>query len=650
MASVSCQTAQWVNTSPYVKLLVSEVSSSETTTTLAYTLYYIASSAANTSAAKSYTIKIGDWSTSGTCNINGFVGQGIITTDTRVIEKTKVSRNIPCSCTFGFELTWSGVYCGAKTASTVITIDAITSYQVTYNANGGTGAPSAQKKWQGETLTLSSTKPTRTGYTFQGWGTSAADTTVDYKPGASYTANAAITLYAIWKANTYAVTYNANGGTGEPAAQTKTHGVSLTLTTSKPTKPNYTFKGWATTATGDVSYQPGGTYTGNAALTLYAVWESSYVLPILYNVSFSWADNLESTTDSNGVVSKCIYYFWEWKTTYENPRFVVTFIAPDGTVEEEFTTGTQSTSGDFAGNSDDAFRLRTDKSYTIKLTATDAGGSTTVTTILPGDTYPIDVLAEGKGISFGGPASLEDTAHFQWAVRFDKPVHGMVRGLGKLPKIEAGSDFNDYMDFGAWAVYGNADSLEINNMPPLYSNSDVMVGRAGILEVYSPTGEGMRSAEWSYIRQRFIPYSLSFPIMERDITRNASNVWNYGNWYKTSETFGTLYDNASGSTGTITLSQNASNYKYLEIFFTDNNGELGGYTKIHAPYTKVVNLSIIEAGGTSTYIRRTSYSISGNTITPDVTNAGYARLSGTELTHTFGTNYIKITRIVGRNS
>jgi hypothetical protein len=46
-----------------------------------------------------------------------------------------------------------------------------TIYNITYNANGGSGEPSAQLKKNGTDLTLSSTKPTRTGYTFQNWNT-----------------------------------------------------------------------------------------------------------------------------------------------------------------------------------------------------------------------------------------------------------------------------------------------------------------------------------------------------------------------------------------------------------------------------------------------------------------------------------------------
>lgn len=75
-------------------------------------------------------------------------------------------------------------------------------HTVTYNANGGTGAPGNQTKNQGVTLTLSSTKPTRTGYTFKYWTASIGGT---YNPGGSYTHDqdgGTVTMTAYWKDET----------------------------------------------------------------------------------------------------------------------------------------------------------------------------------------------------------------------------------------------------------------------------------------------------------------------------------------------------------------------------------------------------------------------------------------------------------------
>lgn len=214
------------------------------------------------------------------------------------------------SVTYTKQTTASTIYLSAKLqtvervggityASMSFTVPALTSYKVSYNANGGSGAPSAQTKYYGKTLTLSSTKPTRTGYIFKGWATSASGS-VAYASGASYTANAAVTLYAVWQKITYTVSYNANGGTGAPNSQTKTYGVNLTLSTTKPTRASYvdengstvsyTFKGWATSSSSStVAYKAGATYTANASITLYAVWTVTTTV-MTYDIVYETGD------------------------------------------------------------------------------------------------------------------------------------------------------------------------------------------------------------------------------------------------------------------------------------------------------------------------------------------------------------------------
>lgn len=152
-----------------------------------------------------------------------------------------------------------------------------TTYTITYNANGGSGAPSSQTKTYGKALTLSSTIPTRSGYNFLGWATSSTATTATYLAGASYTANASATLYAVWAtAVTYTVTYNANGGTGAPSSQTKEYGVSITLSSTKPTRSGYTFLGWGLSSTSkSARYVASATYAVNEDAVLYAVWKNN---------------------------------------------------------------------------------------------------------------------------------------------------------------------------------------------------------------------------------------------------------------------------------------------------------------------------------------------------------------------------------------
>ena len=70
---------------------------------------------------------------------------------------------------------------------------------ITYYANGGSSAPSAQQKNYGSTVNIVSTLPTRTGYIFLRWNTKADGTGTNYNPGQAYSENSNLSLYAIWK-------------------------------------------------------------------------------------------------------------------------------------------------------------------------------------------------------------------------------------------------------------------------------------------------------------------------------------------------------------------------------------------------------------------------------------------------------------------
>ena len=85
---------------------------------------------------------------------------------------------------------------------------------VSYNANGGSGAPSATYFYGStESIVLSSTRPTRTGYDFLGWSTSSTATTAAYSAGQNIgTRTSSLPLYAVWRKKSYSLTINADSG------------------------------------------------------------------------------------------------------------------------------------------------------------------------------------------------------------------------------------------------------------------------------------------------------------------------------------------------------------------------------------------------------------------------------------------------------
>ena len=139
------------------------------------------------------------------------------------------------------------------------------SYEIIFNANGGTGGTGGSMIY-GTALTAPTV--TRTGYTFVGWS-----------PAVPATVPAANTTYsAQWTANTYTVMYNGNGATGGSTANsTHVYDVAKTLTANGYTRTGYSFTGWATSAGGAVAYTNTQSVTNLTAVntgivTFYAVW------------------------------------------------------------------------------------------------------------------------------------------------------------------------------------------------------------------------------------------------------------------------------------------------------------------------------------------------------------------------------------------
>lgn len=173
----------------------------------------------------------------------------------------------------------------------------INTWTVSYNANGGTSSsvPANQTKTYGTALTLSSTKPTRsnstttytvtynvnggssshsagtatktTTYTFSKWNTASNGSGTDYAAGASYTANAAVTLYAQWSGSSSTT--------------------SVTLPT--PTRTGYTFRGWSTSST--ASSGTTGSYTPTSSVTLYATWAKNQITVNLNKDGGAWSSS-----------------------------------------------------------------------------------------------------------------------------------------------------------------------------------------------------------------------------------------------------------------------------------------------------------------------------------------------------------------------
>ena len=148
--------------------------------------------------------------------------------------------------------------------------------------------PADQTKTEEVNLTLSSNKPSRNGYIFNGWQAQINGKAVDYQPGATLSYDpdvkgSVITLKAKWTAWKHTIHYDKNvpasskktNVTNMPGDQVKVFDTALSIQPMVPKRTGYTFKGWSTTANGKAEYQPGNKYNhdqNDGTVTLYAVW------------------------------------------------------------------------------------------------------------------------------------------------------------------------------------------------------------------------------------------------------------------------------------------------------------------------------------------------------------------------------------------
>jgi uncharacterized repeat protein (TIGR02543 family) len=205
-----------------------------------------------------------------------------------------------------------------------------------------------------------------TGWAFDGWAASAAGAVL-YDDGESVnnltsTDGATVTLYAVWIANEYTVSYNfnkpataSNDISGTTADSSHTYDVAANLTTNGYSLIGWTFGGWATTSDGDVTYADEDsvsnlTSTDGATVTLYAVWTANkYTVSYNSNKPATASNDISGTTadsshtydvaanlTSNGYTLTG-WTFDGWATTsagaveYDNEESVSNLTATDGT-------------------------------------------------------------------------------------------------------------------------------------------------------------------------------------------------------------------------------------------------------------------------------------------------------------------------------
>lgn len=200
---------------------------------------------------------------------------------------------------------------------------------IRYNPNppagkttGGQGTPN----WDGhtgDTPTIGQNGWTIDGYTFAGWATSPDGSGARYAPGARWTANGTLTLYAQWTPGQASLTYDGNGATGgKTDPQTGKTDEKINVRDNGFTRDGYTFVTWNTQADckGN-AVKPNSEWTLRGSSTLYACWAGT-AQTLAYHGNGATGGNTavqsgktgdELTTNANGF-TRDGYTFVRWDT------------------------------------------------------------------------------------------------------------------------------------------------------------------------------------------------------------------------------------------------------------------------------------------------------------------------------------------------
>jgi len=174
------------------------------------------------------------------------------------------------------------------------------SYTLSYDENGGKGEPMEDQV--GTSLTVATNTYTLTGYAFQKWSTSRNGGGVDYAAGDPITLTEDVTLYAIWQAQSYTVTFDKQSGDGGSASVTATFDESMPDITI-PSRAGYIFKGYYSEEDGGGTqyYDENGSSTNAwnkpTATTLYAYWEAGSITPVSSDLHFWFFNTADATAN-----------------------------------------------------------------------------------------------------------------------------------------------------------------------------------------------------------------------------------------------------------------------------------------------------------------------------------------------------------------
>jgi len=462
---------------------------------------------------------------------------------------------------------------GSNTATFSATVTV--TYSLSYDANGGTGAPSQSTETVGTTATVSSTVPTRTGYTFSSWNTSANGSGTQYASGATFTMpSSAVTLYAQWTINSRSVIYDANGGSGAPSTASANYGTTVNISSTRPTRTGYTFDSWNTAANGSgtayswngTAFSPSSLTVPDANVTLYAQWTI-----ISYTVSYdanggsgapsSQTSNYNtSITVSATVPTRSGYTFGGWNT------------AANGSGTSAASSASYTVTSNVT-----LYAQWTINSYTVSYDANGGSGAPTSSSVNFGSTVTIsstrpvrtgysfsgwNTAANGSGTAYNwngtvlSPAtftmsSASVTLYAQWTINSYTVSYDANGGSG-APSSQT-SNYNTSITvsatvparsgytFGGWNTAANGSGSDYSSSTSLVVTANVTLYAKWSVNTYSISYDA-NGGSGAPVTASGVQFSASITVSATVPTRSG---YTFGGWNTAANGSGTSY--ASGA-------------------------------------------------------------------------------------------------------
>ena len=326
-----------------------------------------------------------------------------------------------------------------------LTVEEAKTYTVTYTPGAnGTGAEFTATKIEGLPLTLAGESFTRTGYTQTGWATVDGGEKA-YDLDAIYGENAPITLYPVWTANRYTISFNTDGGSAV-APITQDYGTAVAAP-ADPTREGYTFTGWdkaipATMPAGD--------------MTITAQWRiNQYTISCNLNNGTATGNPDSYTVESDAITlntpTRPGYTFTGWSGTGLDGENNMTVTIPKGSTGDRIYTAHWRYNG---GGHSYSY-------YTIKATAGTGGsispsgnvsvreGRDQTFTITPDKGYAVaNVKIDGKSIGAVKSYTFENVSRTHTIEVIFMKANGNPQ-TGVFVDVATGSYYEDAVD---WAV------------------------------------------------------------------------------------------------------------------------------------------------------------------------------------------------------